>query len=158
PNFLRAAGRAGVPVMVANGRMSPRTFRRYSKVAGLARRVLFGRVTAFGMQSDGYAAHLRRLGVPADRVRVTGNVKDDGVLPARDNPRPRDLGRALGIGPGALVWVAGSTHDPEERIVLAVYGRLRARFPRLKLVLVPRAPERFDEVARLTESAGLPFA
>lgn len=158
PNFLRAAGRAGVPVVVVNGRMSPRTFRRYSKVAGLARRVLFGRVTAFGMQSDGYAAHPRSLGVPAERVRVTGNVKYDGVLLDRDNPKTRDLGRALGIGPDDLVWVAGSTHDPEERIVLAVYGRLRARFPNLKLVLVPRAPERFDEVARLIESAGLPFA
>jgi 3-deoxy-D-manno-octulosonic-acid transferase len=158
PNLLRAADRAGVPVVVVNGRMSPRTHRRYSKVAGLARRFLFGRVTAFGMQADGYAANLRNLGVADERVRVTGNVKYDGVLLDRDNPKTRDLRRALGIAPTDLVWVAGSTHDPEERIVLSVYGRLRSRFPSLRLVLVPRAPERFDEVARLIAAAGLPFA
>src|SRR5205823_175631 len=63
PNFLRAANRVGVPVVVINGRMSPRTFRRNSRVAGLTRRLLFDRVTAFGMQSESYAAHLRGLGV-----------------------------------------------------------------------------------------------
>ncbi|MBO0700219.1 MAG: 3-deoxy-D-manno-octulosonic acid transferase, partial [Zavarzinella sp.] len=71
----------------------------------------------------------------------------------RDNPKSRDLAQILGIFPDLLVWVAGSTHDPEERIVLAVYARVRERFPNLRLILVPRAPERFDEVARLIESA-----
>jgi 3-deoxy-D-manno-octulosonic-acid transferase len=154
PNFLRAANAANVPVLVINGRMSPRTFRRYSKVAGLARRLLFDRVAMFGMQSETYADNLRRLGVAAGRVRVTGSVKYDGVLPDRDNPKTADLRRLLGIADTDLVWVAGSTHDPEERIVLSVHGRLRARFPNLKLILVPRAPERFDEVARLVEAGG----
>jgi 3-deoxy-D-manno-octulosonic-acid transferase len=149
PNFLRAANRAGVPVVVINGRMSPRTFRRYAKVAGLARRLLFDRVTAFGMQSESYAAHLRGLGVPPDRLQVTGNVKYDGVVLDRDNPKTRDLAQLLGIFPDQLVWVAGSTHDPEERIVLTVYARVRERVSDLRLVIVPRAPERFDEVARL---------
>jgi 3-deoxy-D-manno-octulosonic-acid transferase len=152
PNFLRAANRAGAPVVVINGRMSPRTFRRYSKVAALARRLLFRRVTVFGMQSETYADHLRRLGVPGECVRVTGNVKYDGVLLDRDNPKSRDLAQLLGILPDQVVWVAGSTHDPEERIVLAVYSRLRERFPNLRLVIVPRAPERFDEVAQLIRS------
>jgi 3-deoxy-D-manno-octulosonic-acid transferase len=157
PNFLRFANRRQIPVVVVNGRMSPRTSRRYARIAGLARRLFFNRVTAFGMQSELYAAKLRNLGVPAERIHVTGNVKYDGVLLDRDNEKTRDLSRALGISPDDLVWVAGSTHDPEERIVLSVFGRLRSQFPNLKLILVPRAPERFDEVARLIEADGLPF-
>lgn len=156
PNFLRAAHRAGVPVVVVNGRMSPRTFRRNARVARLARRLLFDRIAAFGMQSDTYATHLRGLGVPADRVHVTGNVKYDGVLLDRDNPKTRDLREMLRLAPNDLVWVAGSTHDPEERIALSVFGRIGQQFPALRLILVPRAPERFDEVVRLVESAGLP--
>jgi 3-deoxy-D-manno-octulosonic-acid transferase len=158
PNFLRSANRKEIPVVVVNGRMSPRTSRRYARVAGLARRMFFNRVTAFGMQSERYAANLRNVGVPAERIRITGNVKYDGVLLDRDNPKTRDLGCALGISPSDLVWVAGSTHDPEERIVLSIFGRLRSRLPNFKLILVPRAPERFDEVARMIEAAGLPFA
>jgi 3-deoxy-D-manno-octulosonic-acid transferase len=154
PNFLKAANLAGVPVVVINGRMSPRTFRRYEMVAWLARRLLFDRVAAFGMQSEMYAGHLRALNVPPDRVHVTGNVKYDGVLLDRDNPKTRDLRNCFQIARGDVVWVAGSTHDPEERIVLAVYGRLRHRFPNLRLILVPRAPERFDEVAKLVEATG----
>jgi 3-deoxy-D-manno-octulosonic-acid transferase len=154
PNFLRAANRANVPVVVVNGRMSPRSARRFARLARLARRLLFDRVTIFAMQSETYATNLRSLGVPADRVRVTGSVKYDGVYGEKDNPKTRDLGTVLGIEPTDLVWVAGSTHDPEERIALSVYANLRERFPRLKLILVPRAPERFDEVAGLIEAAG----
>jgi len=155
PNFLRAANRAGVPATVINGRMSPRTFRRYSKVAGLARKLLFDRVSRFGMQSETYARNLRSLGVDPNCVEVTGSVKYDGVPADRDNAKTRDLGQLLGVAPSDLVWVAGSTHEPEERIVLAVFSRLRSRFPSLKLILVPRAPERFDEVAQRIEHAGL---
>jgi 3-deoxy-D-manno-octulosonic-acid transferase len=158
PNFLRVAKSQQVSVVVVNGRMSPRTSRRYARIKGLARRLFFNRVTAFGMQSERYAANLRVLGVPPDLIRVTGNVKYDGVLLDRDNKKTQDLGQLLRVASEDLVWVAGSTHNPEERIVLSVFGRLRSQFPNLKLILVPRAPERFDEVAGLIESAGLPFA
>lgn len=154
PNFLAAAGKAGVPVVVANGRMSPRSSRRFARVAGLARRLLFDRVAVFAMQSESYAANLRCLGVGPDRVRVTGSVKYDGDFGAKENPKTRDLGTLLGITREDLVWVAGSTHEPEERIALSVYSRLKPRFPSLRLILVPRAPERFDEVAGMVEAAG----
>jgi 3-deoxy-D-manno-octulosonic-acid transferase len=156
PNFLKAANRVRVPVVVINGRMSPRTSRRFATVPRLARWLLFDRVTAFGMQSDSYAAHLRALGITPERVHVAGNVKYDGVPLDRDNPKTRDLRELFRIAPNDLVWVAGSTHDPEERIVLGVFRRLRQRFPDFRLVLVPRAPERFDEVGRMVQDAGLP--
>ena len=154
PNFLRAANRAGVPVVVVNGRMSPRSARRFARLAKLARRLLFDRVAVFAMQSETYAANLRSLGVSAASVRVTGSVKYDGVYGEKDNPKTRELGTILGIRPTDLVWVAGSTHDPEERIALSVYASLTKRFPNLKLILVPRAPERFDEVAGLIDANG----
>lgn len=157
PNFLLIAKRELVPVVVANGRMSPRTSRRYALFAPAARRFFFNRIAAFGMQSESYAGHLRSLGVPAERIRVTGNVKYDGVLLDRENAKTLDLKNTLGIAPDDFVWVAGSTHDPEERIVLSVFSRLQSRFPNLKLILVPRAPERFDDVAKLIEATGLPY-
>ncbi|HKA05958.1 MAG TPA: 3-deoxy-D-manno-octulosonic acid transferase [Gemmataceae bacterium] len=155
PSFLRAANRAQVLVAVINGRMSPRTFRRYSNFPGLARRLVFDRVALFAMQSENYARNLRALGVNPARVHVTGSVKYDGVAADRDNPKTRDLAQLLDITPSDLVWVAGSTHDPEERIVLNVFAHLRSQFGNLKLILVPRAPERFDEVAQLVERAGM---
>ena len=158
PNFLRAAGRRGVPVVVVNARLSPRSFRRLTRVAGLARRLLLARVTHFAVQEEEYADRLRQLGVPAERLTVTGSIKYDGALKERDTPQTRDLGRLLACDGGSPVWLAGSTHGPEESLVLGVFRRLRDRFPHLRLILVPRHPDRFEEVARLVEQSGLPFA
>ena len=130
PNFLAAANRAGVPVVVINGRMSPRTFRRSARAAaaGAAAPVRSGHARS-GCSRRPMPANLRALGVPAERVHVTGNVKYDGVLVDRDNPKIRDLAQLFGVVPDQLVWVAGSTHDPEERVVLSVYARLRRAVP-----------------------------
>ena len=156
PNFLHAAGRAKVPVIVVNGRMSPRTFRRLSRVARIARRLMFDRVTVFGVQSETYARHLKELGVPPDRVVVTGSVKYDGVSVEGGNPKTEELRCILGLARDDVVWVAGSTHEPEERIVSAIYRRLADEFPTLRLIIVPRSPDRFVEVAAIIEAAGLP--
>lgn len=159
PNFLAAAAGRRVPVVVVNGRVSPRTFARMSRVAGAARRLLFRHVAAFGVQADEYADRLRQLGVTADKIAVTGSVKYDGAVGDAATPKAVELRRRLGLGEDCRfrVWVAGSTHAPEEAIVLDVFARLRGRFPALRLVLVPRHPDRFAEVAGLVERAGLPF-
>ncbi|WP_020468193.1 3-deoxy-D-manno-octulosonic acid transferase [Zavarzinella formosa] len=155
PNFLYVAKRHRVPVIVLNGRMSPRTFSRYAKVAGLARGLMFGRVSRFLMQSERFADHLRQLGVPNDRVRVTGSVKYDGVLADRYHPKVAELRRLFTIQPDDIIWVAGSTHAPEEQIVTEIYARLKSRFPKLRLIIVPRSPDRFDEVAGIIRQANL---
>ncbi len=178
PNFLDAAARRRVPVVVVNARLSPRSFRRLKRVACLARRMLFRRVAAFGVQSADYAERLRQLGVAAEKLTVTGSVKYDGATGERDTPKGRELRRALGQETGdrrqgterhgselspvscllsPLVWVAGSTHAPEEAIVLDVFAKLRPKFPQLRLILVPRHPDRFAEVADLMQQSGLPF-
>ncbi|MBN9121597.1 MAG: 3-deoxy-D-manno-octulosonic acid transferase [Planctomycetes bacterium] len=159
PNFLAAAGARGVPVVVANARMSPRSARRLSRVAGAARRLLFRHVTRFAVQEAEYAERLERLGAPATKLTVTGSIKYDGAAGERDTPKTRALRAALGLrseGSAPLVLLAGSTHGPEEALVLGAFARLRERFPRLRLVLVPRHPDRFEEVARLVEASGLP--
>ena len=163
PNYLAAAGRRKVPVVVVNGRVSPRTFARMKRVTGGVRRTLLRHVAAFGVQSEEYAGRLRQLGVTPDRVAVTGSVKYDGATGDRDAPKAVALRRLLGLpadadGPTRFrVWVAGSTHAPEESAVLAIFARLRGRFPALRLVLVPRHPDRFAEVGGLIEKAGLPL-
>lgn len=155
PNFLLAARRR-VPVVTINGRMSPRSFRRFRRLGGLAR-ALFGLLERMLMQNEEYTGYLRQLGVPEERLRVTGSVKFDGVTADRHNPRTQVLRQLLDVRDDDLVWIAGSTQAPEEEIVVDIYRRLRSVHPRLRLFLVPRHPDRFGEVARLLERSGLPF-
>src|SRR5207248_1025688 len=96
-NFLRAAKRRGVPVVVVNARLSPRSFARLRRLGALARRLLFANVTRFAVQDEEYAERLRRLGVPGAKVVVTGSVKYDGAASA--SPRSRELARLLGVPP-----------------------------------------------------------
>ena len=144
--------------MVANARLSPRSARRLARVAGLARRRLFAHVTRFAVQEAEYADRLRALGVDAAKLTITGSIKYDGALKDRDTPATRTLARLLGVTPGSeLILLAGSTHAPEEELILAAFARMSERFPRVRLLLVPRHPDRFEEVARLIEASGLPF-
>jgi len=156
PNFLGLARARGVPVAIINGRMSPRTFGRYRLLGGLARWLL-GHIDLIAVQSEAFAASLCALGVDPGRVHVTGSVKYDGAATERNDPRTLELRRLLSLSPDQLIWVAGSTQTPEEEIALRIYQRLKPEQPRLRLVLVPRHRERFEEVARLVQAAGLPL-
>jgi 3-deoxy-D-manno-octulosonic-acid transferase len=151
PNFLRAMARRQVPVMIANGRVSDRSFRRYQLVRGFMRDVLSD-VTVFAMRSAEDARRIIALGARPERVFVTGNVKHEV---ADDPPGVADLWRRLlGVPDGRPVWIAGSTHRGEEEAVLAAHLAARRRFPDLALVLAPRHPERVPEILTLIESRG----
>ena len=150
PNFLRALASRGVPSMIANGRISDRSFKRYRLVRPLVARML-ARITVFAMQSEEDARRIIALGAPAERVVVTGNLKTD-LVPA---PSRTDWEALLDLGPDVLLWIAGSTHRGEETAVLDVFERLRPQFPALRLVLAPRHPERAAEVERLIAERGL---
>ncbi len=153
PNFLLEARRRGVAVFLANGKLSPRSTRRYRKA-----RVLFAKpleaFSVFCMQTEGDAERLRSLGVSPDRIHITGNCKFDAPGEALPEEARRDWRQRLGWKPDARVVVAGSTHPGEEEIVLKAFHELRGRFPDVRLLLAPRHPERFDAVAERLESGG----
>jgi 3-deoxy-D-manno-octulosonic-acid transferase len=156
PNLLGAVKRCGVPVAVINARMSPRSLRRYQQLTVLAR-PLVRSLSLIAAQTEDYAAAFRALGANPQAVRVTGSVKFDGVNSDRRNPKTVALGRLLDVRHGERVWIAGSTQEPEEKISLAIFRRLRGEYPGLRLFVVPRQKDRFEEVARLFESSGTPF-
>ena len=149
PNLIHEAHRRGVRVVIVNGRISPRSFGRYRAVRGLLRRVL-AEVDLFLMQSEPHADRARQIGAPPGRVRALGNLKYDALGDAQP---PAELGRLLGGG-GRPLWVAGSTVAGEEPMVLAAFRDVRARVPATRLLIAPRHPERFGEVAALVEAAG----
>ncbi len=155
PNFLQIAWNKKIPVAVINGRMSPKSLRRFQKVRFLTR-WLFRKVSLLAMQTEPYAKGVVNLGAYPKSVQITGSVKFDGVEIDRANAKTQEMRTLLGIGPDDLVWVAGSTQAPEEKIVLDIFHRMKNETPHLKLILVPRQKERFAEVAKLLEKMALP--
>ena len=153
PNFLAACNRRNIPVVVVNGRMSQdKGYPRYKMIGPLATR-LFNRLTAIGVQDEAYAERFRSLGVQADKVQVTGMMKFDREVGDRVEGQEA-LAAAMGITPGEELIVAGGTGEGEEKIVLEVFQQIRKKHPHARLAIVPRKPERFDEVAKLIQSAG----
>jgi 3-deoxy-D-manno-octulosonic-acid transferase len=152
PNLLAAAARHGVPVVVANARMSERSFRGYRRIAPVARRML-GRLSLVAARSEADAGRFRDLG--AHDVTVTGSLKFDGVAGDRAAPEVATLRSLAGIGLGTPVFLAGSTQDPEERLALATFRDLADEHPSLRLVIVPRHVERADEIGSMLDRSGL---
>ncbi len=151
PNLLRALREGKVPAVLANGRISDRSFRRYRLVRGLFRKVLAD-IALFCMQSEEDARRIISLGAPPERVLVTGNLKMEA--PSGDAGAEQLWRRLLHIGPAPVV-VAGSTHRGEEGAMLDAFVALRPVADGLRLVLAPRHPERLDEVEELARGRGL---
>jgi 3-deoxy-D-manno-octulosonic-acid transferase len=145
PNVLLELSRRGIPWSVASGRLSARSERRLRPVRGLFRRVLSG-ARAIAARSAGDAERFLRLGAPSDAVRVTGDLKDDREVPPWAPP-PDDRPR----------WAAACTRAGEEKEILEAVRVIAGSIPRGELVLAPRHPERFDEVAREVARSGLPL-
>jgi 3-deoxy-D-manno-octulosonic-acid transferase len=153
PNFLRACARREIPVVVVNGRISPRSFPRYRLVRRWFGRVLRD-VRLFCMQSEADAERILGLGALADRVRVVGNLKYD--LPALAQvPDVGGVRHSLDLAPDEPLIVGGSTHRGEEDLLLEAFARLRQVRPDACLLLAPRHPERLEEVERVVRHAGL---
>lgn len=154
PNLVRIAKQSGIPVIVVNGRLSKRSFKRYNLIKDAAKKV-FGNLTLALAQSEEYAERFRQLGMPAERVIVTGSVKYDTAQIADKVDGADVLAAQLGLKNERL-WAAGATGDNEEQIILDVYRRLieQKQFTDLRLAIVPRKPERFNDVANLIEQAG----
>jgi len=157
PNFVLQCRRRGIPVVLINGRLTEGSFRNY-RLAGPLIRKTFRRLAAVCAQEDLYARRFIELGVEPDRVAVTGTMKFDTAQVADHLDGADALAQAVGLRPGQEpIWVCGSTGPGEEELILPMYRDLLATHPGLRLVLVPRKPERFDEVADLIGSQGFPL-
>lgn len=152
PNIFRLCHARAIPVCVANLRMSEASMQRYLKVRGLTAATL-AQASLLGAQSSADAERIRRLGAPAAAIHITGSVKFELDLPAS----LREAAEVLRghWGRHRPIWLAASTHEGEEELVLAARAQLARRFPDHLLVLVPRHPERFAHAARLARRAGL---
>jgi len=157
PNFIWRAQQLGIPVFLANARLSPRSFRGYRRL-GFLFRPLFASFAGVGAQNEEDAARLREVGCRPEAIHVVGNLKFDAAK--LDEPRKLDvpaLLQQLGVAPEAPVLIGGSTHDGEEMILAEAAERLRARFPKLFLILVPRHFERSRDVGRQLRERGVKF-
>lgn len=153
PNFLRIVHRSGVPLAVVNGRISDRSLPRYERFRSIWRRVLKN-VDLFLTQTEQDKTRLESIGADPARVRLGGNLKFDVSLPAPP-PIVAALRQAMGAQGAGPVLVCGSTVEDEERALLRAFENLRVSHPRAVMILAPRHPERFEEVASILQQMGM---
>ena len=154
PNLIQLAARQGIPLGVVNGRLSESSARGYGRlrpvVAGMLKRL-----SLIAVQNETYANRFLKLGACPQQVQVTGSMKFDGAISDRNNEQTRQLAELAGIQPADAVLLAGSTQVEEEQLALEAFLQLKDRHPQLRLILVPRHPERFAEVSAMLDRSGL---
>jgi 3-deoxy-D-manno-octulosonic-acid transferase len=153
PNLFRAIRRRGIPLLLANARLSPRSLRGYGRVRRSIAGVLAD-CSEIAAQSQADAERFRSLGAP--RVSVMGNIKFDLSVPEPQRRLGAEMREALGTA--RPVWIAASTHEGEESAALEAHRQLLLQLPDAELILVPRHPQRFADVARLLNASGLSWS
>ena len=156
PNFAQIASGAKIPIVVVNGRLSDESFPKY-KLIKPAARWMFGKVKLFLAQTEEYANRFRELTGRDEGIIVTNSLKYDTAEVAENIEGAETLAEQLNIGQERL-WVAGGTGPGEESIVLNVFTNLKKEFNDLRMAVVPRKPERFNEAATLIEQSEFTFA
>jgi len=154
PNFIRQCHQLSIPVHLVNGRISDRSFPRYLRFKALLQPLL-AQVAGFCMQSQMDADRVGQLGAPAERIRVTGNLKFDMESTLPSDLTDAQLREEFRLPSSCRIVVAGSTHSGEEEQIIQVYRQLRQRHDDVMLILVPRHPERCGQVAELLTEADL---
>ncbi len=157
PNFLWRARDLKIPLFLANARLSDRSYPRYKKLGWLFR-PLFASFEGVGCQNEEDAQRLRAVGCRPETVQVVGNLKFDAAkLSEQRKLDVRGLLRQIGVADDALLLVAGSTHDGEELLLADMAARLRQKFPKLFLILVPRHFERCNDLGQKLKARGVKF-
>ena len=153
PNLINGLYNRKVPIALINGRISPHSLRGYSQIKFLTRRIL-EKINLFCMQTEEDKKRIIALGARPETVEVTGNMKFDNVDYAGSETGLSDYNLKLWIKSDELLFIAGSTHPGEEKIILAVYKNLLSDFANLRLLIAPRHIERADEIERLVAKFG----
>ena len=138
PNFIRCARRQGRTVVVVNGKMSAKSYRVHARTRLIPR--VLADLDLLAVQTEEHAERLRSLGVPADRIRVTGNMKYDLTRAPADAEQGVALRRALGYANDDVVIIGGSLHEQEDEALLDAYAAARAANERAALIIAPRYP------------------
>lgn len=154
PNLIAAAKRHDAKIAIINGRLSDKSFRGYRRVRALVAPSL-GRIDLVAAQNQETAERFRQLGARPEAVHATGSLKFDGAQSDRGNSKSVALRQLAGLNDQHVVLLAGSTQEPEEAYALEIFQRMSPTHPELRLILVPRHPQRFDEVATLLSASGV---
>ena len=151
PNLFYAAKKHGAKLALVNARFGESGYRRYKMF-----RFFFGPILKMpdlvAVQSETYAGWYHCVGTPGAVIEITGSMKFDGAQSDRNNSKTRTLANLAGLKPDDVVFLAGSTQSPEESYALDIFETLKDDWPNLKLILVPRHPERFESVAQMLSS------
>ncbi|HET9712500.1 MAG TPA: 3-deoxy-D-manno-octulosonic acid transferase [Pyrinomonadaceae bacterium] len=153
PNFLRECKARQIPVALVNGRISRQSYGRYTLVKFFLRRVLASLSIAV-MQSEADAQRLQALGMPNEKLFTAGNLKFDADGGSDLGETTAEIAERFGLQSGVPLVLAASTHAPEEEIILESFKQIRTKQP-ARLMIAPRHPERFNEVASLIQNSGL---
>lgn len=154
PNFMATLAKRQIPIVMVNGRISDRSFKRYGRFQPLFKEMLSS-VSRFCMQSEQDAHYIQQLGAEPAKVVVTGNTKFDQVYSEVGEQEKNLLQNQLGLAPDQLVLIAGSTHSGEEEIILAAFKKLQEQYKTAKLILAPRNILRTPEVIDICKGQSL---
>jgi len=152
-NLIRIADSRNIPVILLNGRMTKHSTRRYRLIKPLIKQI-WNKVSYFCVQNEEYRKRFRHLGIHPDKLKITGNMKYDLLNTAPLQTQDNSYRKIFGLNDSDLVIIAGSTHPPEEEIMLDIYSELRNRFTNLRLIIAPRHPFRFDDVNKSIKTKG----
>jgi len=153
PNLLNALAKRKTPVVMINGRISPKSFKRYMLIKPFIKGIL-KKITLFCMQNNDYAKKIEAMGAPREKVRVTGNMKFDAASGMLEQANQDILMNEIGLKSNESVFIAGSTHPGEDEIIIEVYKKLLDFFPSLKLIIAPRHIERTPDIENLAKKLG----
>jgi 3-deoxy-D-manno-octulosonic-acid transferase len=154
PNFLKVCELRGIQTLMVNGRLSPRSYKKYRLTKCFWQRTLTG-LCAAGMIAEVDASRLKNIGMAEDRIQVLGNAKYDALAAMAAPALQEDIARRINLQKGERFFVAGSTHQGEEEIIIRVYLQLLQQYSDFKLIIVPRHVERTASVLELLQSSGL---
>lgn len=155
-NFLDEAKKNGATNVVVNGKISESSLRRFKAVPFFANK-LFELIDLWIVQNSLYKQRFLQLGISEDKIKVGGNIKLDSDAEYMSDAARDDFKRTLNLK-NEPILVVGSSHDPEEKLFLDAFIKAQKEFPALKMILVPRHPERFDAVAKMIEEKNIPSA
>lgn len=153
PNFLNICKKRGVAMLMVNGRISPRSYRRYRLTRFLWKNVL-NHLDDAGMISPVDARRIIDIGMDSTKIKILGNAKYDGLASMVSPALQQEISRRCNVLANEKFFVAGSTHPGEDEIIIKVYGKLLERYPDFKMILVPRHIERTHDVMGLLKQAG----